>query len=145
MYSNADSLLKKRHELEFQVQENKPHIIGISEVTPKNFLYPLQESEINIDGYECFSSLSAGRGVALDIHNSLEAVKVSLGVNSYKDAIWCVVNLNSHDKLLVGCIYRSPNISVLDEDHVNNFLVEASNYRTSHKLIFGDFNHPEID
>ena len=79
MYTNADSLLNKRHELEFQVRENKPHIIGISEVKPKNFLYPLQESEINIYGYECLSSLSAGRGVALYIHNSLEAVEVSLG------------------------------------------------------------------
>ena len=68
MYMNADSLLNKRHELEFQVRENKPHIIGISEVKPKNFLYPLQKSEINIDGYECFSSLS-----------QLEAVEVSLG------------------------------------------------------------------
>ena len=148
MYTNADSLLNKRHELESIIREYKPHIIGISEVNPKNLIYPLNESEINIDGYVCFSSISTGRGVVLYIHNSLEAHETSVGdksYNMYKDAVWCTVKLNNQDKVLVGCIYRSPNCSASEEEPFNKLLVEASTCNTSHKLIFGDFNHPQID
>ena len=56
------------------------------------------------------------------------------------------VKLRGRDKLLIGCIYRSPN-----SDEVNNVKLKT-NLQTiceeqsfTHLLICGDFNLPEID
>ena len=42
-------------------------------------------------------------------------------------------------------VYRSPNISTSDEEQLNDMMIEASSFKASHKLIMGDFNHPDID
>ena len=38
-----------------------------------------------------------------------------------------------------------PNISSSDEDQLNDMMIQASSFKASHKLIVGDFNHPDID
>jgi hypothetical protein len=72
-------------------------------------------------------------------------VEVEVGKGMFKEAVWCIVTLNSQDKLLVGCVYRSPNIFRDDDEQLNDMIIQASNFKVSHKLIMGDFNHPEID
>ena len=44
----------------------------------------------------------------------------------------------------MGCIYRSPNSSILNDENLNTFLHMASSFQ-SHLLLAGDFNHPEIN
>ena len=51
LYTNADTLSNKMNLLLQQIDKNKPHIICITEVKPKNYRYSLQTSEINIEGY----------------------------------------------------------------------------------------------
>ena len=145
LYNNADCLLNKRNDLELLAKTSKPHIIGITVVNPKNTRLPVQESELCMQDYECYPSLVGGRGACLYIHNSLTASEVKLSNTTVCDSVWCTVRLSGTDQLLVGCVYRSPNISTDDDVQLNNMLLEASNYKTSHVVVMGDFNHPEID
>ena len=69
LYTNADSLLNKRVELDALIDIHNPSIIGIVEVKPKNSRYEVQECEIGIKGYQTFHNLNGdGRGVCLHVH-----------------------------------------------------------------------------
>jgi len=127
------------------IHNTQPRIIAITEVQPKNSSTAVLESEFHIDDYHCYLSVPGGRGVLLYIHNTLESMDVVIGSGTYVDAVWCTVTMNGSDKLLVGCVYRSPNISSSDEDQLNDMMIQASSFKASHKLIVGDFNHPDID
>ena len=107
-YTNADSLRNKINDLQARIEAEKPDIIAITEVLPKNSPEPLQDCEFQIPGYNGLYHLSDGRGLALYTKNSLSATSVSFN-NNFTESIWCRVNLRHHDSLLVGCVYRSPN------------------------------------
>jgi hypothetical protein len=53
-YTNADTLTNKMAELRNRVNqaEDKPHMILVTEVKPKNSRYQITEAEIDIAGYE---------------------------------------------------------------------------------------------
>ena len=62
------------------------------------------------------------------------------------EQLWIQVRLEGADKLLIGCLYRSPS----DNGHqsVNNLvklLCVVCDTNPSHLLLAGDFNLPEID
>ena len=77
MYTNCDSLLNKRDELDLLISSYKPRIVLLTEILPKNCLYPPEKCEFNIEGYECYiPSFILGRGVAIYVHESLESVLV---------------------------------------------------------------------
>ena len=67
----------------------------------------------------------------------------------YVDHLWLEVKLKNHDRLLCGCIYRSPSkdISITKEstEKVCKIISEALLRNDSRVLICGDFNYPEID
>ncbi|XP_076037549.1 uncharacterized protein LOC143022998 [Oratosquilla oratoria] len=48
------------------------------------------------------------------------------------------------DEILVGCIYRSPNSEEENNSNLRKLIKEAIEMNTSHVLITGDFNFPEI-
>ena len=45
----------------------------------------------------------------------------------------------------MGCMYRSPNSNVAQNDKFNKTMIQASQSDYTHVLLMGDFNHPEID
>jgi hypothetical protein len=51
------------------------------------------------------------------------------------------------DKLLVGCIYKSPSPSDENHDKLNELLLYISKLEDSytHILLAGDYNFPDID
>ena len=53
--------------------------------------------------------------------------------------------LKCGDKILVGCIYRSPSSSRDNFNHLVELLRKISSSRYSHLLLMGDFNLREID
>ncbi len=59
--------------------------------------------------------------------------------------IWCTLKLKDNDKLLLGCIYRSPSTNNESTHSLCNLLQEVDEAKPSHMLIVGDFNYPEID
>ena len=146
-YTNIDSFVNKREEFLMRIADVSPDIIGLTEMKPKNPRYLLQEAEIGIDGYECWPAISSsGRGVAIYTKTALQAMAVTpLPDCSFKDAIWCEIRLCRGDKLLVGCVYRSPNSTNDNNALLLALLKSATNGRHSHVVIMGDFNYPEID
>ena len=56
MYANADSLINKRSELQARIESNQPDIIAVTELLPKNLGRDIQQAELEIDGFDCFST-----------------------------------------------------------------------------------------
>ena len=107
----------------------------------------MSESELNIDNYKCFANLtSAWRGVCIYTHISLSATECRM--TTYCDeSVWCEVRLTltGNDKLLVGCVYRSPNSNRDNDVKINTTLQKANSSGYSHVLVCGDFNHPSLN
>ena len=137
MYFNADSLLNKRNELKLLIDDQKTAVIGVSEVLPKNCKTKTQMAEICIEGYDCFENLSsAKRGVCIYTHVSLNATENRDMTNfDEEESVWCDVKLTENDRLLIGCIYRSPNSSISNDAKINKVLIHANNIGFSHVLI----------
>ena len=60
-------------------------------------------------------------------------------VDQHKDSVWCTIILDKKNKLLVGCVYRSPNVSPEFDCKVNKLMV-AADFKESDKLVIGDLN-----
>ena len=51
-----------------------------------------------------------GRDVIVYMYNSLDLAECTeLNNKEFEALCWRVVRLNANDKMLVGCVYRSPN------------------------------------
>ena len=78
-------------------------------------------------------------------HESLGAIECREITNAEGvESVWCEVKMMGKDKLLIGCIYRSPNSNAINDVRINATLKKANNLGFSHVLIFGDLklNHP---
>lgn len=149
LYANADSLPNKLDELKVRIQESEENldIICITEVYPKNCRYLPTKSELQLQGYEMFlNEGNSSRGTAIYLSDKLKGTEVKLETN-FKESIWVNVKLTGADKLLIGCIYKSPNSDTNNLEALNELLVEVSNLKHvyTHLLILGDFNFPKID
>ena len=134
--------------MECFIETDKPKVIVLTEIFPKNSRFSLDRVEFNIDGYEFFTaSLSKGRGVAIYTHTSLSASSVEV-LNSceFEESVWCEVKVHGTDKLLIGCIYRSPGKSTKENnDLLNLLMLKCSTMNYSHVLVAGDFNYKDIN
>ena len=155
MYSNVDQLLNKIEELRFIATVDQPDIIFLTEVIPKAQKNPIHESLMNISGYDKYLNFnledsnlgsSGKRGVAIYIKESLSSTKIVLGTK-YADQIWIEVKLRNNDKLLCGCVYRSPSQQTTKETttKVCEIIQEAYSKNKDRLIICGDFNYPDID
>lgn len=113
LYTNADSICNKWTELEVLVEIHQPDVIGITEAFSKN----QDNNDIAtfiLGGYQRFCNDkfldTKNRGTLIFIRNDIEASCCSvLNEASSKEACWCEIKVNNHEKLLVGLMYRSPN------------------------------------
>ncbi len=148
-YSNVDSLPNKLFELKARIGSciQKPLVIGLTEVKPKNFRFHLQHSEIQLEGYQLFTNIDEhhiGRGVALYIHNSLHCSQFTPST-VFEESVWVTLNLVGRDSLLIGCIYRSDSGTDANNLHLLDLIDEIGKTNFSHKLLMGDFNLPNIN
>jgi hypothetical protein len=144
MYTNADSLLNKRNELEAMVEIHKPAIIGIVEVKPKNYRFSVQECEVSLPGYELFHNLDQdGRGICLHIQGDLKPAPSAIK-SDFQEAVFVDCKVSQVETLTVGLVYRSPNSSD-DNEKLNTTMVKIAESKPNHLIILGDFNFPEID
>ena len=82
IYTNADSLRNKMAELKTVVYKEKPHIIAVTEIKPKNFR-EIQLADFTLNGspvgrptcmlYTPLMLLTSGRGIIIFVHESLSA------------------------------------------------------------------------
>ena len=135
LYTNADSLLNKLPELSILTADHKPHIIIVTETLPKHCLYPVQEFEFQLPGYQMYTNhdRSMFKG----------------GISTYTSAITTAVNLygsrlkfklKHQDSILVAGIYRSPNTSPDNSGNIRTLLERANQLKYSHIIVTGDFN-----
>ena len=146
-YTNVDTFMNKKDEFLTTITDRKPDIIGLTEIKPKNNRYTLLPEELKLEGYDSWYKLDGhGRGVVLYTKSDLKASPFQLaGEEKYEDSVWCSIGLGHQDKLILGCIYRSPNSTDVNNLNLKHLLKSLSDVRASHKVVMGDFNHPEID
>ena len=138
---NARSIVNKRNELNIMVEDIDPHIIGITEswATPD-----ISDAELGMTGYVMFRKDRLGRrggGVILYIKESIQAYEIKLEKEAEcEEAVWCNI-VTGNSTLTVGLVYRSPNISMEENEKIHNAIKEVSK-RDS--IIMGDFNHGHI-
>lgn len=150
MYTNVDSLSNKANELRKIVgnMDKAPDIIAITEVKPKNCRFQLQPTDFKIEGYTCFSAnldSSTGRGIIVWILEDLNASIYNLDT-SFSESVWLEISPEDHkNRLLFGCIYRSPNSSLENSEALNNLLRQTDQLGFPNIVITGDFNFPDIN
>ena len=110
LYTNSDCPSQtKLVEISNYCDQNNLDIIAITEILLKFSLFQPDEKNYSLDGYDLFiSNLSQGRGCAIYVKDYLAATKVSFECN-FNDSVWCQIKLKNNDKLVIGCVYRSPN------------------------------------
>ena len=87
---NARSIVNKINELNIMVEDNDPHIIGITEswATPD-----ISDAELGMTGYVMFRKDRIGRrggGVILYIKESIQAYEIKLEKEAEcEEAVWC--------------------------------------------------------
>ena len=116
-------------ELKALIQDHKPSVIAITEVTPKKYRFPVQKAEVKVsDEYEVFPECisSKRRGITIQVHNSLRAQETKL-TTSFEESVWCEIKLSKRNKLLIGCVYRSESGSSENNSKLNELLQEACN------------------
>ena len=59
--------------------------------------------------------------------------------------MWIEIALHASQKLLLGCIYRSPRSTYENNMKLLNAMQKACSKSGSYLLILGDFNYPDID
>ena len=112
--------------------ESYPHIIMITEALPKNSRYSASKAEFNLNGYDLFPEFPIQdiRGILVYIKQDLTAVEVNID-HDFKECVLVKVNLRNTDKLLVGCIYKSPSSSDENHDKLNELLLHVSKLEDS--------------
>jgi exonuclease III len=108
MYANLDVFLNKKDEITLKLNEEKPDIVDLCELKPKNARYVLDQAELNIQGYSVHANINShGRGVCIYIKNGIKHELVTNLDCSFEDAVWVSIKTDGGQKILVGCIYRS--------------------------------------
>ena len=124
---------------------NQVDIIALTEVLPKVKNFQHTTEVYQIDGYTLFSSdFNHGRGTLIYAKENLGATDFNV-MHNFRDCVWCKVSLDKGDKLIIGCMYRSPNSSVEKNNELYDMLKNVCASNPAHILILGDFNSKEIN
>ena len=90
-----------------------------------------------------------GGGVLLYVHKSLKSIPCEeMELSDFSDSVWCIIQIDTETKILVGTVYRSPSSDMSNNEKLLKLFEEAhrvARKSRSHSLIMGDFNLPEID
>ena len=80
------------------------------------------------------------------IRRELQAEEVKINTK-FQENMWVTVKLNNKDKIIIGCIYKSPNSSQENLDALKDLIrnIAQPNKEHSHLLIMGDFIYNKID
>jgi len=138
------------HELRAIVEVFDYDIILITETLPKNSKYKIYDVEYSIQGYKMYTNHQTekhGRGIITYVKDSIISSEVSFpDTNEIKEMVWVEIKMCREEKLLVGNIYRSPNSTAENNNHINTLLTTLPQLTTEKNIIItGDFNYPKIN
>ena len=146
-YTNADQLPNKLTELKFRAEEEKPHIIIVTEVNNKNNKANPDPVIFNIDGYQMHQQNVSlkGRGIIIYTHQSISKILDISAKTEFSEYKLISIKIDKTTDFLVGAIYRSDSGTGANNENLLNLLKEINEMKQSHKLIVGDFNYKDID
>ena len=137
--------MNKLQWLEITMEALDPDVIGITESWCNDRVL---EAELAMDGYDLFRSDRGGGlrggGVLLYARSSLRAVLYKTKCQD-GEHICCKLTSSRGNELIIGVIYRSANIQLLNLD--TNLTTRQLIRELSPKnfILMGDFNYPDID
>jgi len=157
LYANVDQLLNKIDDLKLLISYDTPDVILFTEVIPKAQRNQIHESLLQLPDFQLYTNFnfdtenlgSSGiRGVAIYVKEDLNSQQV-ICKSQYNDQIWVEINLRGHEKIICGCVYRTPSKDkkiVTDTlSEICAIMDEMTKKNYSRFLMCGDFNYPEID
>lgn len=135
---NAQSLFPKIDEFKDVFSSNSVDVVCISET----WLQPhVTDQLISLSNFKIYRNdrNSRGGGVAIYINKSLKSRKIASSSACDTTEYIFIEILNGIDKCLLGCVYKPPDVTSLDDTAFENFVASnAANY--NHIIIAGDFN-----
>ena len=146
-YTNADNLRNKRNELYRSITSLKAEIIAITEILPKNALLPVDDCDLQIQGFDCFTNSNKSmchRGVLIYTKTCLKAVAVNFSELDYREYVYCKLSPKNSGLLHILCIYRSSNSAIENTNNLNSFISKFSKLN-GHLLLLGDSDYPTIN
>ena len=143
LYSNVDGFRNKKDEFLIRIEQYKPDIIGLTEIWPKNTRFK-NEEEMFIPNFDVFMN-KGSRGVALYINKNLKAFECDIFNDvEFEENVWCQIVNKNGEKVLIGCIYKSPNSTTENKNKLLEVLASDKLSRFDKVCIVGDFNFPSI-
>ena len=89
------------------------------------------------------------RTTGLYIKSHTMSAEVKINESTYKDHIWVETHLQGNEKILIGCIYKSPTAekqeTIKSLQYIEQIINIATNMKYTRLLIAGDFNLKGID
>ena len=146
--TNCDSLLNKKDELLLEAEATGANILLVTEVRPKNYRDPLTETNFTIPGFIIYSNIeeTEDRGVAIYISEDLNPLVTRMYINNaFEEQVWVKMKLRGNDSLLIGCIYRSGQSSLMNNNLLRELICLVSELNPTHLLTYGDFNFKGIN
>ena len=102
----------------------------------------MDDSEIQIEGYNMFLSSKSHRGVVLYCKKNLQCRQVIFQDSDFAESVWCEI-VNGSEHILFGCLYRSPNSPELNNAALLKLLWEVDNSPYTNLFMVGDLNLPK--
>ncbi|XP_071944696.1 uncharacterized protein [Antedon mediterranea] len=144
-YTNAEGFLNKRSEFFVLIEERKPHIIGITETWLSDNVL---DAEIAMKGYNLFRKERANKahgGLLLYVNEKLHVTICNELCQLNPESLWCTVEVDKHNKVLIGLCYRSMYNTPDENEQLFYQLRFIESVQSDHVLIIGDFNLKEIN
>lgn len=120
----------------------------VTEVKPKMSFQPTINQQLKINGYEIYTNFDhtiVTRGIEIYVNERLTPFIAELDIeSSFQESLWLSLKLQGNDSLTLGCIYHSPSSLQTNNQDLRNLIPVAAKY-SSHILIAGDFNYPDIN
>ena len=113
----------KRNEIQSLVSTNNPDVFCITKTLPKNVLLKIEECEIQIDGYDCFSNIknsNCHRGVAIYTKRYLNARSYLIKEKYFQEHACYKIEMSYKTSLHILSLYRSPNSSSENKKLLNS-------------------------
>ena len=116
----------------------------MTEIWPKNTKYKCVE-EMFIPNYDVFINKENKRGVALYLNKNLKAFECDIFDSvEFEESVWCQFVSEKGEKVLIGCIYRSPSSSDDNKNKLFQIIRSEVIGKFDKVCIVGDFNFPSL-
>ena len=152
MTVNAQSLKYKMDEFKKVLDDEKPHIVSVTESWGKEWMGDAIFSVKDYNIYRNDRDNRGGGGTLLYISKKLgqracRPLNEIAHEQHFDSNIWCwITPMNNSKKILVGSVYRSPTSTRENNRLLLQQLDRANDIAGDNKLlIMGDFNIPDID